>query len=177
MCVPSWIRCWAMATRLSVCASSGLLLRTLRLIINDSVLGSLFKIPRIMPGITFGNMEKHVGSAAVTFAGEALLKSRSYINYWNNTDFFCGKWGSMKLHEGYMAPRYQKHCWTYANDPKEFSNPTSGPHHLPFYKHKNQPNGLQVRWVSRTCFLLPNITWKEHHCAVALSTMYPTRRK
>jgi hypothetical protein len=91
----------------------------------------------------------HIGSSAAVMYGADVIHSRTFVDFWNGTHFYCRKWGSMRFLEGQLAQRYQRagfRCSTYTNNIVEFSAPTRPPLKLPFYKHKNPPFDLHSRY-------------------------------
>lgn len=137
---------WALATGLLGMAQYCVL-------INDSVIGPYFNLTaNLRNGVTFAAIwvqsgELKYGSAAVTMYGPDVLRSHVFVDYWNASHFFCGKWGSMRLLESALMLRYLQTgfaCWTYSHSIYELSWPNKGNYStaLPFYKHKNPPYDL-----------------------------------
>ena len=90
--------------------------------------------------------------------GSDVIKSRSFLTYWNSTHFYCGKWGSMRFYEGSLyqrlvvSERYACRYYFAGKGIDEFNSPdgnltsTGGVLRLPFYKHKNPPHSFfQIR--------------------------------
>ena len=122
------------------------------LMINDSVLGPLFKLGPTRPGVTFGAVWLgHVASSAMSLYGKDVIRSPTFVHYWNRTHFYCAKWGSMRFLEGTLAHRYQSagfRCATWTADIDEYRKITVPPLRLPFYKHKNPPTSLYDEYVT-----------------------------
>ena len=122
------------------------------LMINDSVLGPLFKLGPTRPGVTFGAVWLgHVASSAMSLYGKDVIRSPTFVHYWNRTHFYCAKWGSMRFLEGTLAHRYQSagfRCATWTADIDEYRKITVPPLRLPFYKHKNPPTSLYNEYVT-----------------------------
>jgi hypothetical protein len=131
-------------------------------LINDSVLGPLYPF-ELGPGLTAAAVwEHHVVSAAMTGYSRAVATSPAFVRFWNESELYCNKVGSMLLVEGGLAQRFRSvPCDTYSNDIHSFQEPPVGPlghskpgHSLatrpplPFYKHKNGPT-LQRNHAAR----------------------------
>jgi hypothetical protein len=138
---------WQQALRYAMRVIDWATLRTIYLI-NDSVFGPLYRMTT-KPGMTVAAVwQGHIASSAVHAYSREVLRSATFIDYWNGTEFRCNKIGSMVLLEHDLYDRYAAAGWgcsTYTNSIDEFQQPglSSARHPLPFYKHKN--NGYLPR--------------------------------
>jgi hypothetical protein len=144
---------------------------------NDSVLGPMYRM-ELKPGLNAAAVwSGHIASSSVHAYLGPVLQSPTFIEYWNQTDFSCGKIGSMVLLEKVLYDRYKNagfDCWTYTNNIDEFQSPktysnaidelerypdASAAHPLPFYKHKNRPF-LSIQYAKSGRAAFDSFAWR-----------------